>query len=214
MNHIFVDYENIKTVDPAAFEIDNATFTLLFGPQNRKLDAALVESLLCRAPAVELVRLNESGRNAVDFGLAYYLGKKVAADPTAQFHLISKDTGYDPLIEHLRSRNVRINRYPSFEALAPRGAAKPASALKPPAPAIPAAGANGNDRVVAYLKRNESNRPRRKATLVRHLRSQLLRGAGDEEVNRCITILEANRQLTINEKGTVTYHLDGFNIGK
>jgi hypothetical protein len=90
MIHVFVDYENIKRIDPAVLALDGATFTLLLGPQNRTLNIALVEQLMTRAATVELVRIEEPGRNAVDFALAYYFGQKVAADPTAQFFLISK----------------------------------------------------------------------------------------------------------------------------
>jgi hypothetical protein len=117
MVHVFVDYENIKRIDPAVFALEGATFTLLLGPQNRTLDVALVEQLMAHAAAVDLVRLEESGRNAVDFALAYYLGRKAVTDPTAQFYLISKDTGYDPLIAHLRGRKVRVRRLDDFEGL-------------------------------------------------------------------------------------------------
>ena len=87
MIHIFVDYENIKRIDPAVLALDGATFTLLLGPQNRTLNVPLVEQLMARAAAVELIRLEEPGRNAVDFALAYYLGRKVVTDPTARFYL-------------------------------------------------------------------------------------------------------------------------------
>jgi hypothetical protein len=35
----------------------------------------------------------------------------------ANFHLTSKDTGYDPLIEHLRSRNIHAQRHNDFTTL-------------------------------------------------------------------------------------------------
>jgi len=116
MNHILVDYENLKSVEPAVFELEGATWTLLLGPQNRTLSVSVVQQLMARAASVELVRLEQAGRNAVDFALAYYLGRKVLGDPAATFHVISKDTGYQPLVEHLQSRNVRIARHESFEA--------------------------------------------------------------------------------------------------
>jgi len=42
--------------------------------------------------------------------LAYYVGRAAVNDPHGFFHIISKDAGYDPLIEHLRSRHVRAYR--------------------------------------------------------------------------------------------------------
>jgi hypothetical protein len=41
------------------------------------------------------------GNNAADFHIAYYLGIIASTDPNARLHVISKDTGFDALIEHL-----------------------------------------------------------------------------------------------------------------
>ena len=53
------------------------------------------------------------GRNALDFHIAYYIGRLVAEDPNAYFHIISKDKGFDPLIEHLRNEKIFCSRSPS-----------------------------------------------------------------------------------------------------
>jgi len=31
-------------------------------------------------------------------------------DPEGYFHIISKDTGFDPLIKHLKAKKMRVNR--------------------------------------------------------------------------------------------------------
>src|SRR5712671_5860251 len=108
VNHVFVDFENVHKVDLAVIGNKAVSFTLLVGPRQTKLDVSLVEKLFERAVSVQLVRLTSAGRNALDFTLAYYVGRAVAADPTGYFHIVSKDMGFDPLIEHLRSRHVRI----------------------------------------------------------------------------------------------------------
>ena len=103
VNHVFVDFENVPEIDLKVISSKTVHLMLLLGPRQTKLDVALVEKLLQHAATVELVRLASAGRNAVDFTLAYYLGRAVAADPTGHFQIFSKDTGYDPLVEHLRS---------------------------------------------------------------------------------------------------------------
>jgi hypothetical protein len=118
MNHIFIDYENMKTVDPEILGIERTTFTLLLGPQNKKIDVSVVQKLLERAGSVELVRLEKQGRNAVDLTLAYYLGRKVAGDSAAYFHVVAADSDYGPLIEHLRSRHVHVRHHQDFSTVA------------------------------------------------------------------------------------------------
>src|SRR5204863_9909851 len=124
-NHVFVDYENVHEVDPAIIGARTVHLTLLIGPRQTRLDVPLVEKLLQHASSVELVRLKSSGANALDFALAYYLGRAVLADPCGHFHIVSKDVGYDPLLEHLRSKHIHVRRRDSFSTLTFLGPAKP-----------------------------------------------------------------------------------------
>ena len=57
------------------------------------------------------------GRNALDFHIAYYLGVLSSKEPNAYFHVISKDTGFDSLIEYLKTKKVSIRRSSSLEDL-------------------------------------------------------------------------------------------------
>lgn len=92
-------------------------FHLFPGPHQKKLGGALVERLLEHAHAIKMVRSPTVGRNALDFMLAYHLGQAVWADPTAHFHLMTKDGGFDSLVELLRSRRVKICRHADWSSL-------------------------------------------------------------------------------------------------
>src|SRR5690606_684627 len=50
------------------------------------------------------------GKNALDFHIAFYMGKTSASDPGSEFVVISKDTGYDPLLRHLRASGIKATR--------------------------------------------------------------------------------------------------------
>src|SRR5258706_6824594 len=118
VNHVFVDFENVHEIDLAIIGAKAVSFTLLMGSRQTKLDASLVEKLLEHASSVQLVRLTSGGKNALDFVLAYHVGRAAAADPAGFFHIVSKDTGFDPLIEHLKSKHIRARRHDSFATLA------------------------------------------------------------------------------------------------
>jgi hypothetical protein len=135
VKHVFVDYENMHELDLKLFGSEGVHLTLLLGPTQKKLDAAVVEELLEHAAAVQLVRLTSVGRNAVDFALTYYLGRATALDPAGRFLIVTKDKGYDPLVEHLRSRSLDVWREANWGA-----PAAPAAPMQPPpAPALPVA---------------------------------------------------------------------------
>src|SRR6266478_2644559 len=132
INHVFVDFENVHEIDLDVIGSKAVSFTLLVGPRQTKLDVSLVEKMFEHAVSVQLVRLTAAGRNALDFTLAYYVGRSVAADPTGYFHIVSKDTGYDPLIEHLQSRHISARRHDSFATLTFAAPAKSATPGSPP----------------------------------------------------------------------------------
>src|SRR5690348_12675700 len=117
VNHVFVDFENVHEIDLAVIGSKTVAFTLLVGARQTKLEVSLVEKLFEHAVSVRFVRLTSPGRDALDFTLAYYVGRAVAADPTGYFHIVSKDGGYDPLITHLRSRHISARRHDSFATL-------------------------------------------------------------------------------------------------
>jgi len=58
----------------------------------------------------EYVLLETAGRNALDFHIAYYIGTLSVQDPSAGFHIISKDSGFDALIKHLAGKGIVVCR--------------------------------------------------------------------------------------------------------
>ena len=95
----------------------------------------------------EYIKISGTGPNALDFHIAFYIGQLAAREPEAYFHIVSKDTGFDPLISHLKTRKLRALRVKKvsdipilkagnakstpdriaviLDALSKRGAAKP-----------------------------------------------------------------------------------------
>jgi hypothetical protein len=218
VNHVFVDFENVQEVSPALIGAKSVHLTLLLGPRNKKLDTEVVEKLLEHAAAVHFIRLTTSGRNALDFALAYYVGRAAVTDPTGSFHIVSKDKGYDPLIEHLQSKRLRAQRHDDFSTLHFGGPAKPplsaAAHRSPPAPTStavkPAAPPSSPSAMAAMLKNLRAypdDRPKRKATLIRFVKAQLGKQATEEMAVDIVEELRQAGHLDINEKGAVTYHL-------
>ena len=62
----------------------------------------------------EYVKISGNGKNALDFHIAFYIGQLAAKDPTAYFHIISKDGGFDPLLQYLKSKKIFSVRSPSI----------------------------------------------------------------------------------------------------
>ena len=225
INHVFVDYENVQDIDLAVIGTKAVNFTLLVGACQTKLNMPLVEKLLTHAAAVHLLRLTSPGKNALDFTLAYYLGRAVLADPTGFFHIVSKDTGFNPLVEHLRSKHVRARRHDSFATLTFAAAPKlPPATPPPPAPnpklptpklkvpavlKVPVSVLDEREaQVLEHLRKPATTRPRTEKKLLSFLVAYLGHNVADTGVLHLIGNLSQAGHLAIDVKGAVTYHLD------
>lgn len=199
VNYVFVDYENMHELDPELIGRKTVHLTLLLGAQQKKLDSTLVQKLVAHSASVELVQLNSPGRNALDFALAFYLGKAAQADPTAYFHIVTKDTGFDPLVEHLRSCHIRTQRHDDYTTLT--FTSHPKMVAESPDELFA--------RVTTHLRNNVKNRPKQKKTLESHLSALCGKAASANAVHELIDKLWKRGYLTIGEKDAVTYQLDG-----
>lgn len=201
-NHVFVDFENVHQIDVSVIGAKAVNFTLLLGAKQTKLDVGLVEKMMEHSTSVQLIRLASSGKNALDFALAYYVGRAVSAHPGAYIHVVSKDKGFDPLVEHLRSRNIPAHRHDSFATLTFSGTAKAA----PAAPKVETAGLEEPlTRVLERLRKNVTNRPKRKKTLLSHLKSNLGKDTTEAEAAKLVEMLRQAGHISIGDKDVVTY---------
>lgn len=116
-NYVFIDYENVQVKSLALLKAEHFRIQIFLGPKNTKLPIELVIAMQEFGNRAGYIILETSGNNALDFHIAYYLGTIAAIDATAYFHIISKDTGFDPLIQHLKSKNILCARSPCIENL-------------------------------------------------------------------------------------------------
>ena len=105
MKHILIDYENIQPKKFDDVEIDSCHVWLFLGVnQQKNLPLELVETLLkFDSKNVHIIRMQHTGKNALDFYLSFYLGKISEIDSQADVCILARDSGYDVLVEHLNS---------------------------------------------------------------------------------------------------------------
>jgi hypothetical protein len=58
----------------------------------------------------EYIKIDSNGPNALDFHIAFYIGQLAAQDPGTYFHIVSKDTDFDPLVQHLKGKRIPAYR--------------------------------------------------------------------------------------------------------
>jgi len=116
-NYVFVDYENVPLKSLERLEGEQFHVRIFLGPNNTKLPIEIVLAVQNMKERAEYIVLGTPGANALDFHIAYYLGVTAMTEPSAFFHIISKDTGFDPLIKHLRTKKMNVFRAASIEEM-------------------------------------------------------------------------------------------------
>jgi hypothetical protein len=176
------------------------------GESQNKLSFTTAASLQSLGNRVEYIKIAGSGPNALDFHIAYYIGRLAATDPTASFHIISKDTGFDPLVRHLQAKGILASRVksvldiPLLKVASPLAPAEPARAKSsiPPEERLEAAR--------AQLQRLKASRPRTVKTLSSTIASLFHKQLSDEEVAGVIQDLASKGYIIINGN-KITYEL-------
>ncbi len=64
---------------------------------------------------VEYVKTNKIAKNYLDFQLATYLGFVIGRGEKGPVYIISKDTGYDSIVDYWKCHNIKIDRRNSIQ---------------------------------------------------------------------------------------------------
>ena len=193
-NYVLIDFENVR---PKNLEIlaSHPLIVLVFvGPTQKKIPFDLAAAMQQLGERARYIRISGTGKNALDFHLAFYIGELAAKDPKACFHVISKDTGFDPLIEHLRNRKIRIQREMDLAEI----------------PALRISATTSRDEKIAAVLKNLAgrghSRPRKVKTLANTINSLFTKTLEETELRSLIGTLEKQGYITIADEN-ISYSL-------
>lgn len=130
MKWAFVDYENVNSLN--LLRLSDYEWVVLFcGPKdkNLKIDLSAIES--GKSPRLEIIRLDKSAKNNLDFHLALYLGRyHETVEEAAEFSVVSNDTGFDGVIAYLKNLGRKCKRIKDKPAAAKKAAPVKKAAAK------------------------------------------------------------------------------------
>ena len=191
---MLIDFENVQ---PRNLEIlKNHPFKIFVfvGANQTKVPFDLAIAMQDLGGDAQYIKITGNGQNSLDFHIAYYIGQLSIKDPEGYFHIISKDTGFDPLIKHLRAKKIRIHRESDLAEI----------------PLIRISNTTSNDEKVAAIVKNLAgrgqSRPRKTKTLANTINSLFTQKLDENELSALITKLQEKNYIKVNQ-GNVTYKL-------
>ena len=114
----FVDYENTGSLE--GINLSEYKKILVFcGPKNKKIKlGTLPISELC---SIDIIGVSTTGSNNLDFHLAFHLGRfHEKTDSSIEFHIISNDSGFNGLVNHLKKIGRKCKKVSLKPAIKPK----------------------------------------------------------------------------------------------
>ncbi len=193
-NYVLIDYENVQPSALSVLEKEHFKVVVFVGANQAKVAFDVAAQLQRLGPSASYVKISGNGPNALDFHIAYYIGHLAAAEPDAYFHIISKDTGFDPLISHLKSKKIFACRSKDIGDMPIVKAAN--SKTQPEKLAV----------IVANLKQRGASKPRTVKTLSSTISSLFQKALAEDELAAILKHMEQQGLITVT--GTkVSYSL-------
>lgn len=118
---VLIDYESVQPESLLGLDLPHWHCMVFVGAGQTKVSLTLAMAMQRMGARAQYVQMTGQGPNALDFHIAFYLGQLAAADSAAVFHVVSKDKGFDPLIQHLQSLNIAVLRTANLSAVPSEG---------------------------------------------------------------------------------------------
>lgn len=186
-NYVLIDYENVQPAALAVLEKEHFKVIVFVGANQSKITFETAASLQRLGPNASYIRISGNGPNALDFHIAFYIGQIAASDPTAYFHIISKDAGFDPLIQHLKTKKILVCRsreIGDIPIVKAENCQSPSEKLS---------------MIVANLKQRGASKPRTVKTLRSTIHSLFQKTLSEDDLTSLLNLLEKQGIVIITD---------------
>jgi len=193
-NYLLIDYENVQVKCLSALNGHPFKVLIFLGVNQTRIPVELATSIQALGSNAQYVPMSGSGTNALDFHIAFTVGQLAAREPDAHFHIISKDSGFDPLIEFARKQKLHVHRSKDVAEI----------------PLLRLANAHSASEkvqaIVQNLELRRTGRPRVVKTLTNTINTLFRHSLEPAQLASLIRALEQDGHISIDNEN-VTFHL-------
>ena len=193
-NYVLIDFENVQPRNLELLTKHPFRVYVFVGASQTKVSFDLADSMQLLGNNAQYIKISGNGQNALDFHIAYYVGVLAAKDPDARFYIVSKDKGFDTLIDHLTKRKIRIQRVKDLVQI----------------PLLRVSSKTSSDKKIAAIIKNlggrGQSRPRKVRTLENTINTLFTEKLDKRELASLIKELQERKLIVVN-KGNVSYKL-------
>ncbi|MCX2793607.1 PIN domain-containing protein [Microbulbifer thermotolerans] len=193
-NYVLIDLENVQPKNLELLKGHGFKVIVFVGSKQVKIFFDLACAMQSLGSDAEYVKIEGSGPNALDFHIAFYIGNIAAKDSDCYFHIISKDTGFDPLIKHLKTKRIYAQREKDISEIPLLKISNSKSMVE------------RIDAIVEFLKARGAAKPRAVKTLSNSINSLFMKKLEEDELAKIMDEL-IRQKIVIANGSKVSYQL-------
>jgi hypothetical protein len=191
-NVVLIDFESVQPDSIDALNHEHFQVLVFCGANQARVSIEIAATLQKLGARAQYIKISGTGPNALDFHIAYYIGKLAAQEPGSFFHIVSRDKGFDPLIKHLKAQKILSARSESISEI---------PIVKNSVKKHPAERAKA---FIAKLKEPKVTRPRTDKTMSSAIKAHFQPGIEEAEVAQVLKAMVATGFISI-EAGKIIY---------
>jgi len=200
---IFVDFENLQKINTSLINTKTKIIIMVGLDQDNKA-FEFAKNLFNNVSSIELIKVNGRGSNALDFFIAFYLGKYFNNIKEAEIIIFSNDTGYDQLIKHLNGYGISIKREELVKNII-KQVNKSNESKQKLVKSKNETETHYVQTIIEYLqnqtKSQKNKRPKKRITLENYLSTHFSKNISMDNIKKAINIMEKKNMITItNDK--------------
>ncbi|MBF0413104.1 MAG: hypothetical protein HQK70_10380 [Desulfamplus sp.] len=193
-NYILIDFENVQPQNLEILKKHSFKILVFVGEKQVRIPFEMATALQEFGKEAKYIKITGNGSNTLDFHIAFYIGQLSLQDKEAHYYIVSKDTGFDPLVQHLRNINIKANRVNNIAEIPILQLSKPTD----------------RDEQINVIVKNlvgrGQSRPRKIKTLANTINTLFGKKLDEEELIAVINNLESQNYITINQEN-ISYNL-------
>lgn len=201
---LLVDFENVQTIDVQHIPPDYR-IAIFCGANQKSASLDLTARLQDLGSRVQWHRVSGTGKNALDFHIAFHIGRVLERQEASEFVILAKDTGYDPLVKHVATLGIPCKRVAAVSEIHGTPPAQSGQSARPtPKASLPASAEL--ERVKANLGKVQKNkRPRKRATLTKYVSTIFGNKLAKAELTALVDDM-FRRKLVSEANNAIGYH--------
>lgn len=193
-NFVLIDFENVQPTNIEILKKHPFKIFVFVGENQVRIPFEIANALQEFGSEAKYIKIKGNGQNSLDFHIAFYIGQLSIQDQEGYFHIVSKDTGFDPLVKHLRSKKIKANRVNDLAEI----------------PILRISNTTDKDEKISAIVKNLAgrgqSRPRKITTLSNTINSLFTNKLDENELQGVIKLLQAKKYISLNQEN-VSYNL-------